>query len=328
MFCPKCGTESSANSSFCGHCGCDLRNLSGATQTVADAVKTPTDDVQTAFAAACNQSAPVQSQTPADWDTYFLGRWKRFLCSPIILAMLACATILQVMTISELSSLSDTMSMMKSLSYSLGMGRDFAGILDLVIKGVMLYGILMIGSMWLVFFDGQKGGPRLNTAGITVIQVLQTILLVLLCAGLGYVAYTYMDLMGEINEYSSYSYYSYYSSYYKSVKAELNKSLLYIDGAGIFLVVFLTRVLSLLKSVKSTLQFHVPAYKGAMFVGVVEILSGLGLFYMITNYTMGGMNLLMILSLAAPFLYGIAAISYGNLMKNLEVEYMNRSHNT
>lgn len=311
MFCPKCGKESSGNHLFCGNCGYDLRNMSAA------------DAGQSAPAAA--QPAPAPKQVPADWNTCFLSRWKRFLSSPIVLVTLVCATVLQVMSISAMSSAGSLMSSLRSiLGYSYyDELEDIVEVLDLVLKGVTIYGIVMIVAMWLVFFDGQKGGPRLSTAGITVIQILQTIPLVLVCAGLAYIAYNYMELMGELSEYSYYS-----SSYISRIKAEINKAMLVVAGVGIFLIVFLTRVLSLLKSVKNSLRFHVPTYKGAMFVGVVEILLGLASVYGMTNLTMGSMNLSMILSLAAPFLYGITAICYRNLMKGLEEEYRSMNYMT
>lgn len=295
MFCPQCGREVSSNNAFCGNCG---YKVSGSNDQ------------------PVLQGSSVPDGNPINWDAYFLNRWRGFLSSPMILILLVCVTLLQVINISSMGSVNDTMSYLKSFARYYGDEVEIViKVIDLLVKGIVIYGIATIVSMWLIFLDGKKGSPRLSTTGISIIQFLQAIALILVCVAFGFIVVGCMEMAEEMKEYSYY-----YSPYYDSIKSEVTKLMIWGVGIGIFSIVVCANILRLVGSVKTTMRTFVPTYKSAMFVGVYNILMGAVSIYFLMKYDSIDMNMTTILSLACTFLYAIVTISYRSVMKALEEE--------
>lgn len=285
MYCTHCGSSVPDGAAFCGKCGNKLKE------------QTPP------------APAPA-SREPDSWDSYFLQRWKTFLSSPLILILLVCVTLTQI-----LGAAADPMSVAFQLMDSLGIPdayyinelNDVSNFLDSVRLLTMLPGILVVISLWMLFWNGRKGGPRLSTAGLTIIQVVQVVLLVLLCLAFGILIVGLFMLNGTGD-----------SSYYDpNFEALLTATTITSVVAGILSVVIYSKILTAVKTAKHSLRDLVPAHDGARFVGVACIIGGVVTALMVLPTISYGINLSLVLNAASCFLYGGAAFSYRTLMEEL-----------
>ena len=292
MFCPNCGSPVPDHASFCGKCGNKL-----------------TDEPTPVGGAAFNPNpAPRDPQT---WDAYFLMRWKDFLSSGLVVTLLCCATLLQLLgaAANPMESIYDVMGTFGVPSYYI---RDALGGVSAMMNSAkligMVPGILTVVSLWLMFVDARKGGPRLSTTGMTIIQVLQTIGLVGICLVFGILLIALLAAMSEIS--NSY----YYSS---SASSGMGVVIAIVIAIGVLCIFVYAKILSAIKSVKYTLTTFTPCYDSMMFVGVLSIIGGsiaaLGALSMLSY----GFSLSLILEAAVPILYGVVAIAYKNLMEEL-----------
>ena len=294
MFCPKCGKENSNNTFFCSNCGYDLKSVRAA----AFSRSNPVQPVN-----------PVPTQEPTTWDGYFLNRWKDFSSSGLVLALLACVTLVQLMgtTVDPMDAVYEAMHAMEiPYYYYADAMEEISEMMDTVRIFSTVIGVLLAGSLWAMFLDARKGGPRLNTAGLTIIQGLQIIGLVGLCLVFGILLLGCFAAMSEMKGY-----------YYEDARTGMAVVIAVIAAVFLFVVIAYARILALIKSAKSTMRTFVPTCKGAMFVGVLCILAGcVSAFGLLSNLS-DGFELSMALSTASSFLYGIVAISYKGFVEEL-----------
>ena len=292
MFCPNCGSPVPDHASFCGKCGNKL-----------------TDEPTPVGGAAFNPNpAPRDPQT---WDAYFLMRWKDFLSSGLVVTLLCCATLLQLLgaAANPMESIYDVMGTFGVPSYYI---RDALGGVSAMMNSAkligMVPGILTVVSLWLMFVDARKGGPRLSTTGMTIIQVLQTIGLVGICLVFGILLIALLAAMSEIS--NSY----YYSS---SASSGMGVVIAIVIAIGVLCIFVYAKILSAIKSVKYTLTTFTPCYDSMMFVGVLSIIGGSISALSALSMLSYGFSLSLILTAAVPILYGVVAIAYKNLMEEL-----------
>lgn len=292
MFCPNCGSPVPDHASFCGKCGNKL-----------------TDESTPVGGAAFNPNpAPRETQT---WDAYFLMRWKDFLSSGLVVTLLCCATLLQLLgaAANPMESIYDVMGTFGVPSYYI---RDALGGVSAMMNSAkligMVPGILTVVSLWLMFVDARKGGPRLSTTGMTIIQVLQTIGLVGICLVFGILLIALLAAMSEIS--NSY----YYSS---SASSGMGMVIGIVIAIGVLCIFVYAKILSAIKSVKYTLTTFTPCYDSMMFVGVLSIIGGSISALSALSMLSYGFSLSLILTAAVPILYGVVAIAYKNLMEEL-----------
>ena len=292
MFCPNCGSPVPDHASFCGKCGNKL-----------------TDESTPVGGAAFNPNPAPQE--PQSWDAYFLMRWKDFLSSGLVVTLLCCATLLQLLgaAANPMESVYDVMGALGVPSYYIS---DALGGVSAMMNSAkligMVPGILTVVSLWLMFVDARKGGPRLSTTGMTIIQVLQTIGLVGICLVFGILLIALLAAMSEIS--NSY----YYSS---SASSGMGVALAIVIAIGVLGIFLYAKILSAIKSVKYTLTTFTPCYDSMMFVGVLSIIGGSISALSALSMLSYGFSLSLILTAAVPILYGIVAIAYKNLMEEL-----------
>ena len=309
MFCPNCGSPVPDNASFCGKCGNKLNEESTPVGGAAyNPNPTPTPTPTPAPAPA---PAPQEPQT---WDAYFLMRWKDFLSSGLVMTLLCCATLLQL-----LGAAADPMESIYDVLGSFGVPsyyyRDALGGVSTMMNSfkliAMVPGILTVVSLWLMFVDARKGGPRLSTTGMTIIQVLQIIGLVGVCLIFGIFLLALLAAMGEMNSYRSYYGYS------SGGSSGMGVALAIVIAIGVLCIFLYAKTLSAIKSVKYTLTTFTPCYDSMMFVGVLSIIGGSISALSALSMLSYGFSLSLILGAAVPILYGIVAIAYKNLMEEL-----------
>lgn len=292
MFCPNCGSPVPDRASFCGKCGNKL-----------------TDESTPVGGAAFNPNPAPQG--PQTWDAYFLMRWKDFLSSGLVVTLLCCATLLQLLgaAANPMESIYDVMGALGVPSYYIS---DALGGVSAMMNSAkligMVPGILTVVSLWLMFVDARKGGPRLSTTGMTIIQVLQTIGLVGICLVFGILLIALLAAMSEIS--NSY----YYSS---SASSGMGMVIGIVIAIGVLCIFVYAKILSAIKSVKYTLTTFTPCYDSMMFVGVLSIIGGSISALSALSMLSYGFSLSLILTGAVPILYGVVAIAYKNLMEEL-----------
>lgn len=300
MYCPHCGNAVPDQSSFCGKCGYKLTDDPapvGRTAAQFDPAPTPVP-------------APTPKE-PQSWSEYFLQRWKDFLSSGLVLSLLCCATLLPLLGTGT-NPMSYIYEMMDSLGvpyyYYADALDEISGMMNSVQLISMVPGVLTVVGLWLMFADARKGGPRLSTAGMTIIQVLQIIGLVGACLAFGVLLITLLAAQSELSRYS----------YYSDASTSLGMMIGVVIIIGVVAIFLYAKILSAIGSVKRTLTTFTPCYDSIMFVGVLSIISGALSAVGVLGTLSDDFNLSLILSAAVPILYGVVAIAYKNLMEELE----------
>lgn len=317
MYCSNCGNPVADNAAFCGKCGYRLKDDFNPEPTPNPApTPNPTPAESTVQGVNTNvfiNTNPAPAE-PASWDACFLQRWKGFLSSPLVLSLLVCVSLVQL-----LGATTNPLSGVYELMDSLGIpyyyyGEALSGISSIMNSAKlvsMIPGILTAVSLWLVFFDARKGGPKLSTTGMTIIQVLQIISLVLVCLVFGIFLIAMMIAMGQMGDY-------YYYSDVKSMLGVVIVVVLLVGGASIFVY---AKTLSLIKSAKTTMTTFVPTCDGAMFVGVMSIIGASFSALSVLGTLSYGFDVGLVLNVAVSFLYGFVAISYKGFVEKLMVEH-------
>lgn len=298
MFCPNCGSPVPDNASFCGKCG----NRLNEEQPIPahKPIPTPTP-------------APAPHE-PKSWDEYFLQRWKDFLSSGLVMTLLCCATLAQLLGAAS-NPMESIYDVMENFGVPYYYYADTLGGVSTMLNSfkliAMVPGILTVVSLWLMFVDARKGGPRLSTTGMTIIQVLQIIGLVGVCLIFGIFLLALLAAMSEINSYSSYYGYS------SGASTGMGTAMVIVIAIGALVIFLYAKILAAIKSVKYTLTNFIPSYDSMMLVGVLSIISGTISALGVLGTLSYGFSLSLVLNAAVPILYGIVAIAYKNLMEEL-----------
>ena len=311
MFCPYCGIKVSDQASFCGNCGSSLRKKTAPAAVPVETVPCEAVPVETVpvvpapveAAPVVTAPAPVKAES-VTWESHFLKRWKKFALSPLALLLVLCVTLVQVLgAISNPAA--DFAEMMNSLGLSALCPDDAMRAITVSMNATWLAslvpGILTALALWMLLFTALKGGPKLNTTGMTIIQVLQIIGLVGICLLFGaLVLVLVISLIGA-------------SGYSDGPQIILGIALGVVAAIGAFSIFTCAMILRLIKSVKTTMTTFVPTCKGAMFVGVMSIIGGV----FSSLVALVSPSLVSVLGAATAILYGALAISYRDFVAEL-----------
>lgn len=250
--------------------------------------------------------APVKAAPaePVSWEKYFLKRWKKFAASPPVLLLALLVTAVQV-----LSALSNPVGSVMEVLESLGIRNPYYSNVAATISSSLtvtnlvslIPGVLTVVALWMLYFTSLRGGPKLNTAGMSIIEVLQIIGLVIVCMTFGVLILSLVIAMIGVGGYDH------------EVMTAFGILLGVLAVIGSFAIVCYAMILRLIKSVKTTMTTFVPTCKGAMFVGVLSIIGGVfsALSALISP------SLVSALGAATAILYGALAISYKDFVAEL-----------
>lgn len=303
MICSQCGSPIPEGMLFCTECG--------ARQTPA-ADFPPVPPVAPAYPApGYAPNTPAAPAAPVDkWRRHFLKSWRRFASSTPALALLICATLVQIL---GLFGVADSGLMGAALGSIAGedaaktLGDTFAFTSFLG----MIPGILTLVAMWLLYLDARKPGPRLNTTGMMILKIMQIVTLVGICIVCGIGLLLMLGLTGSAS------------------KADLG-GLSDLLGMGAWLVAIVgalaigyqVLVLKTISAIKTTMETAAPNPGFAMVLGILQIVSGA--FSLISSF-IGDFSFGTLLSVACSVLYGVLLIQYKQLMDKLNRQYR-RAH--
>lgn len=343
MFCPNCGNQVPDGQLFCSACGTDMSasapsagtpvvprysnpgaNKSGyATPGYSapsySAPSYPTPSHPTSGYSTPSHYAPaptlVDSAGSGDWSSRFIQAWKTFVTSPACLILLIGVTLIQVLTVINItttSPLDSVYSMFNELGISTSQIRSMMSDLEEAIDSAslasMVPSVLMIVGMWLLYVDARNPGSYLKTTGLTIIKVLQVISLVGVCIAFGFALILLLSAMGEASRYGSYG---------EAINEALSVVTWVLIIVGGLVIGYYAMVLKVINATKRAMETFVPEAGPAAALGVLNFIFGaISLMSALAN----NLDFITLLSSASPILYGVVLISLKNTMENLSRE--------
>lgn len=286
MICVQCGTSIPDDLQFCPQCG---------------ARQAPPTYAPPAYPAPARPA--VAPAAPADkWNRHFVKSWRRFVTSIPALALLVCATLVQILGLFGVADSGLLGAAIGSIA-----GGDAAKELGDLFASVsfigMLPGIVTVVAMWMLYLDARTPGPRLNTTGMKILKILQIVTLVGTCIALGIGLLLMLGLSGGASK-----------SGLGGLSDLLGVGAWLVALVGAVVIAYNVFVLKVIDAIKTTMETCNPNPTYAMILGVLQIVSGA--ISLISSFA-GDFNFGTLLSVACTILYGVLLIQYKNLMEKL-----------
>lgn len=309
MFCPKCGTQNSDNSTFCQNCGAALKQEAAAINTVP---AQPQPDAQ-----AYNRASqkPLRSPYPA------INILKNLGTSPVFLFAVIAFTVSLIFSIfASFQTASSITDIVYQFSYQFDISFDYSQYLDNIES--LSYASIIIGmipkivaavGLWLIFAAAAEktSGGRMSTVGLTIMKVLQIIFLVLVCLFAALFLFLIASVIVQLSVASRYTY-------------EYGYSLIIVITAAVFVcaiialyIVYLSKVITTINTAKKVAVTGIANNKVSIFVAVFNfVMAGLSLLTLVNAYSFS--NIIAVLGeIASLICFGVVIFNYKSAMTPL-----------